>query len=202
VVSSDDRFPRLTRYLARLPDGLESFPSCQAKASIYRSFLDGRASSDKDLASLPPRLASLIAFPAPPTVWVTEVESMAIFVVLADQRRLTDADALRWVRDCNRALLSGRVYRALTSLASPALLLAGTQRRWAAFHRGTELTVTRDGQEAEVVIRHPPFLFEELMVRAFGEAIHVVMELSRARAVSVELSQCYVHAARFRLRWS
>lgn len=35
--------PRLERYLAGLPDGLGSYPQCQAKGSVLRSLLEGTA---------------------------------------------------------------------------------------------------------------------------------------------------------------
>jgi hypothetical protein len=50
-------FPRLEAYLEQLPEGLDSFPECRAKASIHRKVYEH---SGLPLVGLPPRLQDLI----------------------------------------------------------------------------------------------------------------------------------------------
>ena len=110
---------------------------------------------------------------------------------------------LVWARDRNRALFRNPAYRILMAVSSPATLLRGATMRWSNWHRGSTLEVegiTDVGVRA--LLRFPPGLFDDLMLRVFGEAFSRGWS-SRTRrrppSSSVELVEPGV--ARFLVSW-
>jgi len=190
---------RLSSYLGGLPAGLDSYPACLAKGSVFRVMLEG---APLEAAALPAPLRRYVREPPIASEWLPEVHLAGVILCAAEQRRLDDRALLRWVRQCNRALFEGAVYRTLMALVPPASLVRFSTMRWAAFHRGSTLTpgaVADDG--VRVHLTFPPGLFDGTMLRVFGAAFQAALELTRAPHPEVELEEMAPGAARFRARW-
>jgi len=77
-------FPRLAEYVARLPEGLRSFPECRAKASLLRALLEARGERPLTLSAHAPReLVDLVRHPPMPSDWISEVHYVAVHHLIA-----------------------------------------------------------------------------------------------------------------------
>lgn len=154
------QFPETEAYLAQLPDGLDSHPQCQVKASLYRSALEARPVPAAAIEELPPVLGRMAAHPHPVSAWVPEVHSLALVTAVSEATcaSLEDFERLSYLRQ--RRLFDSPLYRIAVRLATPNLLLRTATLRWRSIHRGTawEVDENRPGF-ARMSMRHPPHLW-------------------------------------------
>jgi hypothetical protein len=191
------RWLRLTKYLAGLPQGLESHPGCTARRGLVEMVM----SAAPRPAGPEPALVTELLTP-PTTPWIPEAVFGAGILAMADRAGWTEAELLAWHRSLNRHLFRGPIYRALMAFFSPMLLLQRGANRWATFHAGSTLTVDEDGPRGAVArLSFPARLFTELLLRVYAEAFAAALENARAGQVMVELSQVGETSAAFRARW-
>ena len=190
-------------YLDALPDGLASFPECQAKASLLRDMLASKPiapSADR----LPSELCDLIRSPPPVSSWIPEVAFNAASMVMYDEH-FESKDTARfeaWVFDFNRALFSKTLYRILFLLVSPRRLLTNVPSRWGAFHRGTSLTLIEGGEHrGRLRLEFPSGVFAEPMLHAFGAAWRAAVDTAGGHAVHSKLDDRTDTSAEFTVRW-
>lgn len=192
---------RMERYVAGLPDGLDSYPECLAKGSVLRSTLLQQP-VEQIAARLPAPLRLLVTDPPVDSEWLSEARFVAIYHAVADVRGYSDADVQSWSRDRNRVLFRNPAYRILMAVSSPATLLRGAAMRWANWHRGSTLEV--DGildVGVRATLRFPPGLFDDLMLKSFGEAFVAGLELARAKAPASTVELVEPGAARYLVSW-
>lgn len=203
-------FPRLDRYLARLPRGLGSYPECQAKAAAFRNIVESRSLAHFPFDAVPPELARLLRTPAPHTAWLSEVGVMAAILAMADSFGMSDRALQQWLHECNASLLANRMYRMLMALASPSMLMHGAATRWGSLHRGSTLEVTDQsfeetglGQRGGVTItlRFPPHLYDEPLLRGVGDGFKTAASMSRARDTELELVSHTPRSGVFHISW-
>jgi len=87
-------------------------------------------------------------------------------------------------------------------VASPELLLRYTGKRWENFHRGSALHhdgVSDDG--VRLTLTFPAGLFDELLLRGYGEAFAAALEAACARDPLVEIEARGPRFARYLARW-
>jgi hypothetical protein len=199
--SNGVKLERMERYLAGLPAGLDSFPECVAKGSVLRSTLV--AQPVEQLAGrLPGELRSLVTDPPVDSEWMSEVKFVAIYHAVSDLRGFGEADVLAWARERNRALFRNPAYRILMSVSSPATLMRGASMRWSNWHRGSTLEV--EGildTGVRVVLRYPAGLFDELMLRVFGEAFAAGLELAHADSPTINVEPTSPGVATYMANW-
>lgn len=190
--------PHLRAYLDRLPAGLDSYPECRAKASLYRGMIDGLG---VDPAGLAPELVDLLEQPRPVTDWIPEVYSHAILLAQYDQH-FDDVDV--FAAHCyayQHRMWSSKLYAFMMRFVSPPRLIASTSQRWAQFHRGSTLQATRTGDDsAEVVLETPPWIYDEVSLRALSEGMRAVLDRSAIPTTLTFLSQ-EPSVARWSVRW-
>jgi len=180
--------PRLASYLAALPGGLDAHPGCLAKGALVRNAFQDHLEVKARAAELPHALTRLLVDPPLAGEWIPEVHFVALFHALNDLLGLDDAAVLVRARSRNRTLFEGPTYRILMAVLSPMSLLRFAGKRWATFHRGSDLVV--DGAVDEGVrvrVTFPAGLFDPLILSAFGTAFEAALELSGARAPRVRL---------------
>lgn len=188
--------------MKRLPRGLQSYPQCKAKASIYRNALDHRPLTDGLEGELPTELVDLIRTPLLVSTWMETTKAMAVLLAIVDRYEMSDARYYDFIEEMNDALFRNRVYAALMSFASPNLLLRAGAARFGAFHQGTTLEVTSSEDNAGIaVMRYPSFLFEPLLARGFAVSFRVALSHSRARGVRVDAEEVTDRCTRFRVSW-
>jgi hypothetical protein len=179
----DLRVPTVARYLRDLPDGLASYPECLAKASLLHSIRE--QGPELDASALPSPLDELVTAPPPVSSWLPEVHTNAIMLAAFDLAFRTAggmAAFLEWVYERNRKLLSAPLYRVLFLVVSPERLLLHMEKRWAAFHRGTDLTlIERREGHARVRLTFPSKLHCEHSARGVGAALRAAADSAGAK---------------------
>jgi hypothetical protein len=201
-----ERFPNVAAYLAPLPDGMASYPDCCVKASVYRDALTSLSLSSEDLTGLPREIRDLIERPPLVSAWVPEVHSCVILIALLDRHFERGPAGLEayahWTYERNRRLLTRPLYRALFLLLSPERLLRSVGSRWGAFRKGTSLELVAQGTGwAELVVRHPPHVFNETTLYGLRGAFRAAAEAAGARNVETEAQQLKEREARYLVTW-
>lgn len=195
--------PCVQRYVERLPDGLASYPECTAKVSLLRDILDSRP-LDANAPELHEDLRRLIANPPPVSSWVPEVQfvatSMSIYGRYFGGDDLPGFD--EWICTRNAALFRKPLYRVLIALLSPERLLVGASKRWAAFHRGTTLTLLdHTPVSANVKIEFPPHLYNAELLHGFAAGMRAAAIVAGGRNVTSGLDSPGAASAEYWIRW-
>lgn len=196
-----ERFPIAAKYLARLPDGIRSYPDCQAKGSVLRSVLD-TAPFALPTAGLPSEAAELVAAPPLPSEWMSEV--ILNVLLMAYQQLMPREQYLRWCYDRNRALLNTSLYRVLFLVVSPERLYVGMPQRWAAFRRGTKLQLAEmRGQVATLEYTFPRLLQDADTCELMAEALSAAGDAATGgTGTRVSLVEVKADSALLRVDWS
>lgn len=194
------RFPRLERYISRLPRGLDSYPDYRCKASVYRIYTDPLDLSAFPFDDVPPSVATLLRNPTLPNAWLQEAHVSAVVLAALDYQDLDDAAALRLMDDSNERLLNGRLFRSFMSLASPSILITLASRQWGLIHRGMKFAVER-GTPTRVRIDSPEYLHDEIIAHATARGIRHALSMSRAKDANVELESYSPTTATYVATW-
>jgi hypothetical protein len=194
--------PTVEAYLASLPSGVDSYPECQQKASVFHEFL-----RDIELAPLgpnvPPAIVALVESPPPSTAWLPEVHANAVFLAARARAFADDEAFVRHAYRVNVILLQSPVYAILFRFISPERVLRGATSRWAHFHRGMELVIDRiETGRATVRLVFPPGLMPPLLGRCYATAFRAAIEAAGGLNTIVELVAFDAVSFECRARWS
>lgn len=194
-------FPTLDEYLAQLPNGLDSFPSCTIKASVMRDALAAKPVPDDP--SLPEPIRAFLQSPPPVSSRVPEVLSNALLSTLFDVHfggRDRQA-AYDWTRASTRALLRTPLYRVLFAVLSPERLLNGAAHRWHAFRQGTDVVMLDRGRGfAQLELTFPLGLHSDLTLFLLAAAFQAAVDCTGARENTVDVTHG-LGVATFSCRW-
>ncbi len=193
--------PSLERYLAALPDGIDAYPQCLAKASVARDAMQRTLPPGIDL---PAPLRALLDQPPPVTAWIPEVHQNALMLAILDTHfDENDTEGFySWILDRNRRLFSSPLYRALFFVLSPERLLNGFQRRWSTFRRGTDLAIDHGGDgRARARLTAPPNLHSKLSARGLGFGFQAALERAGASDVRIEIPSQTPTEVSYELSW-
>ncbi len=203
MVELPDPLPNLTRYLARLPAGLDSYPEARGKASLYRSMLDERLLEKARSCPLPSPLDQMVAAPHPVSSWIPEVHSNAMLLAIRDLADTDEQsfDAYSYAR--LRDLFAGPLYRVLLQLASPSLLIRAAAYRWDSFHRGSAFTLEDwSAHGAQIRIDYPRHLWNAQLGSGLRVGLQVILDISGARDCTLQVRDCTPETMRIVGRWS
>ena len=190
--------PALAGYLGRLPEGIDSYPECRAKASLYRGLLD---TLPLTATELPRALVELIEHPRPVTDWIPEVHSHAILLAQYDEHFVDEASYFAHCFASQRRLWSSKLYSFMMRFVSPARMVASVSQRWSQFHRGSSLTASAvDAAGADVLLETPPDVYCPLSLGALTEGLRAVLDRS-AIAATIELVESSPTGGRWRASW-
>lgn len=194
------RFPQLAAYLDQLPDGLASYPECKAKGSLLLTAIEEHDVSEIG-DGLPDELAEVFRRPPLAGVWVPAPFSDAVFYVFVDLLYPTLEETLAWTYERTIRGTQSKLYRALTSVASPwALLRIGTAAH-GLFQKGTDLHVVKTPDGADLRLSHPPFLHGGFNHASNTAALRAVLETTGAKNAVVEMVSSEPTEALYRARW-
>ena len=196
-------FPRVAAYIASLPAGLDSYPTCKQKGSLLRAWLMGRVQLTQ-AEDLPPPLRALIQKPPLASSWVSEVHANALYLALCESRFPRDEDFVDFCYRTNLELFSSPLYRALTVLRSPTSFLHAVRIGWGLFRRGTSIAATSTSERSlRLRLSWPPLVMPEVIACGVGTAFRAAVELSgavsRVDATMVTYSR---ESAVFDVSWS
>lgn len=196
------RFPRLVQYVQTLPEGLDSYPDCQIKASLYRALLDQVSLPSEVVEALPACLRALVEDPVPISGWVPTVRHMALRSAMCDVAFRSEEEFFQVTYDNQRALFRGPLYAILFRVGTPRLFIRGAGRRWTAFHRGTSLEVTSAQERSgSLSLTYPPHLWDTLGFGGLRSAFRATLELAGARDVVLEIEPVSPSLAHCVARW-
>lgn len=188
-------------YLARLPDGLASYPHCRARASLFLSLTEplGRT---PDTEGWPAELASLVRVPPPAVAWLPEVHFASAMRAIRDTCFESDEAFLAFSLDSQRRLFAHPIYRVVMAVVSPDIALRGARARWSHFHEGTELFLvsSRPGA-AELRLHAPAHLGDRLDHLAALTGMRAALELAGGRSIHAEVREESDMDATFELAW-
>lgn len=194
------RFASLAAYLDRLPQGLDSYPECQAKCSLLLSAIEDFR-LERALSSLPPELADLVQHPPPRVEWISQVQFRCVLRVIHDECFKSTADFLAWSYEAQRRMLGGPLYRILFSLIGPERLLKNVQSRWTHFHRNLPLQVQLGEQHVDGSFRFPAHMYDRIDLEATLLGMRAALELSGAHGVTTSVVEVRETLAHGRLTW-
>ncbi|MDP3275369.1 MAG: hypothetical protein Q8Q09_09260 [Deltaproteobacteria bacterium] len=195
--------PKMQRYLDALPRDLDSYPECQMKASVLRSFF---ADTERIalISRVPAPLASLLMALPPPSSWIPEVHTTAIFLAFADMLG-SDEQLIQHAYKTNVTLIDSNMYRILFRMVGVTRLLSKASVNWAQFHKGSIMaldSVDQRQQIASIAITTPPHHLPELMARAYATAIQAATELAGAKKVTSTLSRHEPTRSLITVKWT
>lgn len=193
---------RMEQYIAALPKGLDSYPECQQKGSIFRSVFAGF--DTRPLAdALPPALAQLFRSPPQASEWVHEGRATAVYLAAADVLWGDELFVTHAYKN-NYALLDSTMYRILFRLVGSRRLLTKASSNWALFHKGTSLSL-REFDERElraiVELEAPANHVPALLADGYGTALRAATEIAGHSQVECVCESYSDALIRFRVRW-
>ena len=196
------RYPRLSQYVGTLPQGLSSFPEAKAKGSICKHLLEKHPL--KDPQGLPDELVAFTSKPIASAAWVSEAACMGLHLAIGDAYQMAAGEYDRWLYEHNAGLLEGRfMFKAIMSLASPAVLMQGAAIRFNGFHLGTRLEISSSVKNGmEFHLAYPAGLYTELCLAAFRAAFQVSLDMTHAKDVRCALVSAEAAKAQFRVTWA
>lgn len=158
--------PRLHAYMAGLPAGLQSYPTCKGKASLFRIANELQPVTDLP-ADLPELLRPYMRCTLPASQWVPELDYVLFSIAMADLHGWGN-DGLRvfWRRvmtHINDSAMYGLLFRFL----SARMLITTVASRWSSFHLGTTCTADRTEAGLQITLGFPRGLFTELIVHGY-----------------------------------
>ena len=203
LVVDDAGFPNVARYLAGLPNGIDSYPGCLAKASLFRSMVDRSPLVGIGPDELPPVIVALLDDPPPVTAWIPEAHSHALLLAVYDRNFRSERAFATWCYQAQRELFEGPLYRFMFLVVSPMLLLRGAERRWRTFHRGSQLRVERTGSKsAHLTLTYPGALWDDVSLVGLCEGLRAAIEAAGARRAKVAVARSDEGRALLEGTWS
>ncbi|HEY3450513.1 MAG TPA: hypothetical protein VGK67_29425 [Myxococcales bacterium] len=196
------KYPRLAGYLSQLPNGLESYPRCEARGTVPRALLEDKPLPAIPRGDLPDLLHSIVVNPPLRSGWIPEAASSALSYLIGDVHGLSEDEHLKMIERVTLLLYNGPVYKLLMSIVSPQTLLTVAGSRWSAMHRGTTLTAEKIGTHGmRLVLEFPDSLFVGLGLRLWANVYRVTLEHSRAKSAKVLLTEALRTRGVFECSW-
>lgn len=192
---------RTRAYLTGLPSGLDSYPECCGKVSVWRNILQHTDTSSLAVR-LPDELADLLNLDLVAGAWLPVAQSFAGHLLLRDCLFATDEAMCEHFRYVDRKLLSGTMYKVLFAVASPSMVVNASDRRFGALFKGIEFVTTRKADNCvQIELAYPTGLVPPLVGRLFLIAFEVAVELAGATDVRGRLIRQWSTGTRYELRW-
>jgi hypothetical protein len=180
------RYPRTAAYVRQLPEGLDSYPDCVAKASIHRTVYAHYTSTNEALTGLPAPLQARLDDPSPAAKWIPQCHTLALILAIVESRGetrgLDGPEMGAWIREAAASLFSTPMYRILMLAATPRLLFKGANIRWSAFFRGSELRPDMGDHEATVELSAPPGMFDVTLATIFTDVLRAALNLTEEQS--------------------
>jgi hypothetical protein len=195
-----ERFPLAAAYLARLPEGIRSYPDAKIRGGLVQSIITAHTLSAR--GALPDVVCDWIDSPPVTSEWVPQMMARVLLRAYFDAVFRTREAYLRWAYEAQKKTLSGPLYRVLFLGISPERLARMAASRYAHFHTGLTMTVTGHGPgRADAVLTYPPLLCDGFDHQATVEGLRAGLELAGATNVRGGATSSDDGSARVELRW-
>lgn len=133
----------MVRYIKGLPNGLDSYPSCLAKASMYPP--STFALFHRTSAASQFRLLRSCGTGTRRARGLLEVHYIAFIQALTDIYRMDEPTLLNFWYRFMAQVNNSKLYDYLFQRMTPAIMVRGVSAIWTHFHRGSTLTSNRTG---------------------------------------------------------
>lgn len=198
----EERFPGLARYLAALPEGLDSYPESQSKGSLVRSTLQWHDAREL-LSELPETLALLVREPPPAAIWTPAVHGIALVHAVCDRYYRSDEEVLAWGARRSRALAKQGLYRAVLRVSGPRFLFSMTPRLNSMLQRGTHFeNVALEPGRVLARLTYPPHLHSRRTLLGTVALCRTLVELTGGECTGAEMPECTETHATFECTWA
>lgn len=180
------RYPTLYRYIASLPQGIDSYPDMKALADVPAAIrIQFPHLVKKD--DLPPAIVAALTAPWYSGTWIPEVHFMALNALVRDVIYKNDSGYLQFCFDTMKASFTGPVMKAVMLFVSPTMLAIGIEKRWGAYKRGSVMTSqVTSATSRTLVLKYPERLYLPCMLAGFGKSIEAGLACTHISGQSVE----------------
>ncbi len=195
-------------YLSRLPFGTASYPDCVVRASIYEGLRQELPPFDTRVVSqaLSPAMATYLR-QGPGDDWIPEVWASVLLELWFATACERDDDRCRaTLHEINAKVVEGALFRTVTRVLSPSLVIMGMARTWGIARRGSSARATMGPRQAtprtaEVALSHPAWVYSERQLVGFEEVFIVVSESMGIDDHRVERRSAEAEETVFHLEW-
>jgi hypothetical protein len=133
--------------------------------------------------------------------WMLDAQGITMRLLFRDIVCQSDEEYDQWSYEVAGEIFQRKLFRMLMYVLSPTLVLLGTEKRWAAFRRGTMLKSRIDGNSATAELAFPTNLYTPLVLRGLGEAFRASLTAARAVDPKVQLTLAQPDLARWSVNW-
>lgn len=198
--SKDGDYPLMHAYLASLPNGLDSHPECQSKASLLHSALLGHPASG--LRHLPDVLRERIESPPPAGLWIPAVHLIATVHAIIDVHYHSDEEILAWGARRTAAVSQNPLYRALLRVSGPRVFFTMTAKINRLFQRGTKFEMKKlEAGRALARLRYPRNLHGRESLLGTVAMCETVVQQTGGVSKGTEMVEITPTHALFDCRW-
>ncbi len=191
---------RFGEYLAALPEGLDSYPECQTKGSLFRSALAGH--DVNELKGLPEVLHKHIHDPPPAGLWIPAVHVIATVHAICDRYYPSEQEVLAWGMRRTSTVAAHTFYRPLLRVSGPRVFFSMTARVNRLFQRGTSFDMEVNERGRSVArLSFPPYLHTRLSLLGTISLCNRVVELTGGTPLGTEMAELGPTFALFDCRW-
>jgi len=198
------RYPSAAAYLASLPQGPASFPSCR----MNRHVLEHVGADFPDLVTeLDAPSAVVDVFTARVNGdWITEATGNVIYLMIRDRFFRDDAAFRAWNQQNIDRLVRNPVFRAIMVLLSPSLVVMGAAKRWGSFHQGTEMKTEPMGQaggrmQVRGSLTYPEGIYDRRLLELHCSTFLAALVAARATEPDVKLGAVTPGRAEYVASW-
>jgi len=172
--------PQLARYLARLPQGLDSYPQCTVRAATMIAALD--LLDLEGTRGLPEPVRALVEAPPHRSRHIPEAHNLAFFSWLRDERFEGEEGYLTFTDAVFHRFYAMPLYRVAFMMGRPDQVASASSRIWSWVRHGTRLEVTaRGAQHVWLRVTTPPHLFDALHARVLCRGLAVAYRLTHGQ---------------------
>lgn len=194
--------PRLSRYLASLPQGVDSHPECTVRAATMHAALD--LLDLEDAEGLPGPVREVVLDPPHRSRHIPEVHNLAFFTWLRDERFEGDEGYLTFTDAVFHRFYAMPLYRLAFMMGRPDQIASASTRIWGWIRSGTSLELVSRGEaHVDLRVRYPDQLFDALHARVLARGLAVAYRLAHSyEELSVTPGEQTPSELLLEVRWS
>ncbi|MBF0360242.1 MAG: hypothetical protein HQK49_04485 [Oligoflexia bacterium] len=206
IVIDESKFPRISTYLKKLPNAINSYPDCVLDSEIYPHI--GKLFPDLLVdESIDPFFKMLLG-EKKNVKWVSEVIGNVLMLIIRTKKFSTDQEFLNWYRaNVLGILLKKPFLKIILYVVKPSLAVVGATKRWGAMRRGTTFTssdIQKGGNKFSAVItfQYPANLFNDpMLLTRYSFTTVDVIEMCGAKNIYQRIDIVANDCCKFHLQW-
>ncbi len=166
----DGSIARVNGFLAKLPDGLDSYPDVAVKYSVLGIWTEGH-DLEQLRDALPGRVRDLSETGNPVTRWVPEAHATVVYLTLRELFFSSDDAFVHDARQRNTNLQCSPIYELLFRALATSRITRAAPAAYRQVHRGSTLEVSTEGRPWTWSLVLPPHLVPELLARCYATGV-------------------------------